>query len=155
MKPGESLKTWGFRKMLNAWPCYWGTGGKVTYVARDWSEARVSLDLTLRTRNYVGTIFGGSLYGAIDPMYMLMLIQALGPEYIVWDKAASIRFRKPGKGKLEARCVIPPGELDAIRESTARERSVDRVYKVEFKDAQGQVCAEIEKVIYVRRKDRA
>lgn len=155
MSKGESLETWSFRKMLNAWPCYWGTGGKVTYIACDWSEARIRLDLNLRTRNYVGTIFGGSLYGAIDPMYMLMLIKALGPEYIVWDKSAQIRFRRPGKGRLEARCLIPAGELDAIREAAAREKSIDRVYTVEFKDADGQVCASIEKTVYVRRKDRA
>lgn len=49
-----------------------------------------------RTRNYVGTIFGGSLYGALDPI-MIMLIKLLGPEYEVWDKAASIRFRRPGR----------------------------------------------------------
>ena len=35
---------------------------------------------------------------AVDPIYMLMLLKILGPEYIVWDKSANIRFRKPGKG---------------------------------------------------------
>lgn len=43
-------------------------------------EVRIRLPLSRRTRNYVGTIFGGSLYGALDPIYMIMLIKALGPE---------------------------------------------------------------------------
>ena len=58
--------------MINAWPCYWGTGGKVTFISSDWREAAVTLKLTLRTRNYAGTIFGGSIYGAVDPIYMLV-----------------------------------------------------------------------------------
>jgi acyl-coenzyme A thioesterase PaaI-like protein len=52
---------------------------RVTYIAADWREVRIQLPLNWRTRNYVGTIFGGSLYGAVDPIYMIMLIKALGP----------------------------------------------------------------------------
>ena len=137
--------------MINAWPCYWGTGGEVTFISRDWREAAVKLKLTLRTRNYVGTIFGGSIYGAVDPIYMLLLIKILGPDYIVWDKSASIRFKKPGKGVLEARFRIPDEEITEIRELASREKSVDRVYTVEFKDRDGLICASIEKTLYVRR----
>jgi acyl-coenzyme A thioesterase PaaI-like protein len=152
VKSGESAETWAFRKGFNLWPCYWGTGARVTYIARDWREMRVELPLNLRTRNYVGTIFGGSLYGAVDPIYMLMLMKILGREYIVWDKAASIRFRRPGKSLLEARFVLSEEEIAAIRELTAREKSVDRVYTVEFKDREGNVCATIEKTVYIKRK---
>ena len=87
------LSRWGF----NWFPAYRGTGGRVAYIAGDWSEVHVHVPLSWRTRNYVGPIFGGSMYGAIDPVYMLMLIKILGPEYVVWDKAATIRFRRPGR----------------------------------------------------------
>ena len=82
------------------------------------------LKLTARTRNYVGTIFGGSIYGAIDPIYMLMLIKILGPGYVVWDNAASIRFRKPGRSRLEAQFRISEDEVAAIHELAKREKSV-------------------------------
>jgi acyl-coenzyme A thioesterase PaaI-like protein len=149
---GESLESWSFRRALTLWPCYWGTGGKVAYLSGDWREARVQLKLGVRTRNYVGTIFGGSLYGAIDPIYMLMLMKILGSEYVVWDKAAHIRFRKPGKGRLEAHFLITEQELAAIRDAAAREESVDRTYLVEFKDGEGKVYASVEKTLYIRRK---
>lgn len=151
---GESLQSWSFRNGLNAWPCYWGMGGKVTYLSRDWREAVVRLKLSPRTRNYVGTIFGGSFYGSVDPIYMLMLLKILGPDYIVWDKSASIRFKKPGKGTLEARFLLTEEEIAAIREAAAREKSVDRIYVVEFKDREGNVYASIEKTLYIKRKDR-
>jgi hypothetical protein len=50
--------------------------------------------------NYVGTHFGGSLFAMTDRFYMLMLMANLGWNYIVWDKAVSIRYRKPRKGRF-------------------------------------------------------
>ena len=99
---GESFRTRAFRWAFNFWPCYRGTGARVTYIASDWREARIRLPLSLWTRNYVGTIFGGSLYASVDPFFMIMLINILGPDYVVWDKAASIRFKRPGRSTLVA-----------------------------------------------------
>ena len=146
------MQTRAFRHLLNLWPCYRGTGGRMTFLSSDWRRASVRLKLGLRTRNYVGTIFGGSLYGAVDPIYMLMLIKILGPAYVVWDKAASIRFRKPGRGTLEAQFHITEEEVAVIRDLSSRARSIDRLYAVEFKDRDGQVVAQIEKTIYIKRK---
>ena len=150
--PGESIQTFLFRHRLNLWPCYRGTGGHVTFIASDWRRVNVRLKLGIRTRNYVGTIFGGSLYGAIDPIYMLMLIKILGPDYVVWDKAATIRFKKPGSGVLEAKFLVTEEEIAAIRELSSQAKSIDRVYPVEFTDRDGQAIASIEKTIYIRRK---
>ncbi|HEY3270721.1 MAG TPA: DUF4442 domain-containing protein, partial [Geothrix sp.] len=75
----ESLRTRLFRWAFNVWPCFRGTGARVAFIASDWSEVRIRLPLSWRTRNYVGTIFGGSLYAGVDPFYMLMLIHRLGP----------------------------------------------------------------------------
>jgi len=149
----ESLQTRLWRWGFSFFPAYRGTGGRVTYIAADWREMRVKLPLNWRTRNYVGTIFGGSLYGAVDPFYMIMLIKLLGPEYVVWDKAASIRFRKPGRATLTARFVVTEEELAAIRAAAAAQPSLDRTYTVELIDLTGVVHATVEKTIYIRRKD--
>jgi acyl-coenzyme A thioesterase PaaI-like protein len=144
------MMRWAF----NFFPAFRGTGGRVTYIAADWSEVCVKLPLNWRTRNYVGTMYGGSMYGAVDPFYMVMLIKRLGPEYIVWDKAATVRFKKPGRGTLTTRFVVADEELRAIEQALANgEPSVDRVYQVDLKDADGVVCATVEKVVYIRRKD--
>ena len=123
------------------------------YIAPDWSEIRLDVPLSWRTRNYVGTIFGGSMYAGIDPIYMIMLIRRLGPEFVVWDKAATIQFKKPGRETLRARFVIGDEELSAIRTALESKRSVDRTYLVELTDSSGMVCATIEKVIYIRRHE--
>ena len=148
----ESIQTWAFRQMLNVWPCYWGTGGRVTFISRDWRQVNVRLTLGLRTRNYVGTMFGGSIYGSVDPIYMLMLIKILGPAYVVWDKAATVRFKKPGRGRLAARFEVTEEEIATIRDLSSQAKSIDRVFPVEFTDRDGQIVASIEKIIYIRRK---
>jgi acyl-coenzyme A thioesterase PaaI-like protein len=133
--------------------CYRGTGARLRYIAPDWSEIRLDVPLSRRTRNYVGTIFGGSMYASVDPIYMIMLIRRLGPEFVVWDKAATIQFKKPGRETLHARFVIEDEELAAIRKALESNRSVDRTYFVELADGSGTVCAAIEKVIYIRRRE--
>ena len=147
----ESFKSKTFRWGFNLFPAYRGTGGRVTYIADDWHEIRVKLPLNLRTRNYVGTIYGGSIYGAIDPIYMLMLIRILGDGYVVWDKAANVRFRKPGKGTLFADFLLTPNEISEIKDLAVNSRSIDRIYNVELKDRKGIVHAEIEKTLYISK----
>ena len=149
----ESLRTRLYRWAFNAWPCFRGTGARVTFIASDWSEVRVRLPLSWRTRNYVGTIFGGSLYAGVDPFYMLMLIHRLGPDYVVWDKAASIRFRKPGRSTLYASFQVNEAEVAEIRRLLQDQPKVDRTYPVELRDAEGVVHAEVQKVIHISRRD--
>ncbi|HEX5727050.1 MAG TPA: DUF4442 domain-containing protein [Longimicrobiaceae bacterium] len=150
----ESLRSRLLRLGFNLFPAYRGTGGRITYLAGDWREIRVRIPLSLRTRNYVGTIFGGSMYGAVDPLYMVMLIRVLGPGYVVWDKSAGIRFRRPGRTTLYARCVLEQAELDAIHAALEAAPAVDRTYRIQLTDAEGAVHAEVEKVVHIRRKER-
>jgi len=145
----NKLRCWSFY----VFGCYRGTGGRLKYIAEDWSEVRLEIPLSWRTRNYVGTIFGGSLYSAVDPIYMLMLIRRLGPEFVVWDKAASIQFKKPGRETLRARFTVGDDELAAIRSALESQRSVDRTYVIELMDTSGTICATVEKIIYIRRSE--
>ena len=142
------LTRWGF----NFFPAYRGTGARITYIASDWREVRIKLPLTWRTRNIVGTIFGGSMYSAIDPLYMVMLIKILGPEYVVWDKAAAIRFKRPGKSTLYARFLLTEEEVAAIKAAAGTAQSIERSYLVELVDADGTLHASVDKTIYIRKK---
>lgn len=148
----ESFKTRWQRRGFNFFPAYRGTGGRLIYLADDYHEIHVKIPLTWRTRNYVGTTFGGSMYGAVDPVYMIMLIKILGEDYIVWDKAATIRFKKPGRGTLYAKFRIEPEEIEAIKDELTRSNSTERIYRVSLVDKDGKVHAEVEKTLYVSQK---
>ncbi len=143
------LARWGF----NWFPAFRRTGGRLTYIAGDWHEVRVKLPLTWATRNYVGTMFGGSLYAATDGLHMVMLMKLLGPGYVVWDKGASIRYKKPCRTTVYATFAIPERETDAIRERLATEPKLDRLYQVDWADAEGTVYATVESTIHIRRKE--
>ena len=152
-EPRESWASWRYRWLINLWPCYLGTGARITFLASDWRSLRVEIPLGWRTKNAYGTHFGGSLYGAVDPLFVLMFRRILGPGIIVWDKAAAIRFRRPGRSTLRAELQVEEGELDAIRAALAAGSKVDRAYTVELRDAQGEVHAVVEKVVHFRRRD--
>lgn len=147
----DDLRARLLRWRLNLFPAYWCTGARVTHLSPDFRDVRIRLPLNVRTRNYVGTIFGGSMYAAVDPIYMVMLIRNLGSDYEVWDKAARIRFRRPARDALHARFTLDEAELEAIRGAVAEEGRVDRTYHVELAAADGTVHAEVEKVVHVRR----
>src|SRR5687767_14633761 len=126
----SKLDRWKF----NLFPAYRGSGARVVYLADDYREMRVKIPLSWRTRNYVGTIYGGSMYAGIDPIYMLMLIKTLGKNYVVWDKAAKIRFKRPGREALYADFLLSAEELDEIKTLLETHKSIDRIYNVELKD---------------------
>jgi acyl-coenzyme A thioesterase PaaI-like protein len=137
---------------IRYYPPLLGAGINVKRISADYREIDVEMKLRFWNANYVGTHYGGSLYSMADPFYMLMLIQNLGRDYIVWDKAASIRFRKPGRGTVVAQFRISTEQLDEIRRILETEEKTEPVFTVEIKDESGTVIAEVQKTLYVRRK---
>jgi hypothetical protein len=140
------------RTFMNIWPPFVGAGIRVKRLRPDWKEIDVEMNLHRWNSNYVGTHYGGSLYSMTDPFYMLMLIENLGRDYIVWDKSASIRFRKPGKGLVSASFRLTDDEIDEIRDALKTSEKIERLFVVEVKDESGAVIAEVQKLLHVRRK---
>lgn len=139
---------WGY----NRHPAFRGTGGKVVHVGPDLRHIRIALALSRRTRNLVGSIYGGSLFGITDGPYPLMLMAVLGDGYVVWDKSAKIRFRKPGLHTLWADFVLGEAELAEIRRELAQQPELDHTFWVELKDAQGTVHTVVERTVYIAEK---
>lgn len=139
-------------KMINFYGPFMGAGVKLEKMTKDFRHAKVSMKLTFYNKNYMGTQFGGSLYAMVDPWYMLMLIKNLGKDYIVWDKAATINFRKPGKGTVHAEFNVTEEHLNEIREALKDQNKMDYHFKVEIKDDAGKLIADVDKVIYIRKK---
>lgn len=143
------------RRWINFWPPFLGAGIRITRISPDVKSIDVEMKLRWWNANYVGTHFGGSLFAMTDAFYMLMLMANLGSDYIVWDKAASIRYRKPGQGTVRAEFRLADAQLDEIREKLKTLAKYEPVFTIEAKDKQGTVIAEVEKLIYVRKKDAA
>jgi len=141
-----------YRLILNLWPCMRASGGRVTHLSGDFTLATVRLPLNWRTRNAVGTIFGGSMFSAADPMFMLMLREILGKDYVVWDKGATARFKRPARVTLLADFNITPEMLAGLRGLLDGRNEAVFTWTVAYKDRQGTVYAEFDRVMYVATK---
>lgn len=140
------------RTYMNLWPPFLGAGIRVKRLQPDFKEIDIEMKLRRWNANWVGTHYGGSLYSMTDPFFMVMLIENLGRDYIVWDKSAAIRFRKPGKGTVSVRFRLSDEQLQEIRDALRNETKIDRNFTVEVKDESGVVIAEVQKVVQIRRK---
>jgi acyl-coenzyme A thioesterase PaaI-like protein len=129
-----------------------GAGIKVVRMDKNLREADVEMRLTRWNKNYVGVHFGGSLFSMTDPFYMLMLVANLGGEYVVWDKSASIRYKRPGVGRVRAEFRLSEERLAEIRAAVEVEGRYDARFVVEIKDDKGGVVAEVERVVYCATK---
>lgn len=138
--------------LLSMYPPWLGAGIRVTHLSDDFTEAEVAMTLRWWNRNYVGTHFGGSLYSMIDPVYMLLLLENL-PGIIVWDKASSFRFVRPGTGTVRARFQLPADLLGDIRARfEAGETHFDLTLPVQVIDESGRTVLTADKVVHLRTR---
>ena len=142
------------RLRLNLYAPFLGAGIRVKRLAPGWKEVDVEMKLRWWNANYVGTHYGGSLYSMTDPFFMVMLIENLGRDYIVWDKSAAIRFKRPGRGTVTASFRLSDQQIDEIKQALNSEKKIERIFTVEVKDESGTVIAEVEKLLHIRRKDQ-
>jgi len=137
-------------RLINFYPPLLGAGIRSRTINK--LTIRVEMKLTAFNRNIVGAHFGGSLYAMCDPWFVLILMRALGTDYIVWDKAASIQFLQPGRGTVTATFHIPQERIAEIRLEADGGQKIEPTFAVDVLDAQGQAIAHVEKLLYVRKK---
>jgi len=142
------------RRMLNIWPPFLFSGITILEISKDFRHAKVRLKKKVLTSNYVGTLFGGSLFAMTDPFYMVMILKNLGKDYIVWDKRSEIEYVSPGKSTVFAEFHLWDAELDEIKVEVAASGKYLKWFEVEIKTADGTVVAIVKKQIYVRKKSQ-
>jgi len=136
----------------NLWPPFMGAGITIHFVSKDMLFARTRLKSRFWTRNLVGTQFGGSIYAMTDPIYMAMLVNKLGPDYVVWDKSSTVRFRKPGRTDLWAEFQLSLSDIEDIKNELKTSEKVDWERDVLVKNSNGETVAEVHKVIHVSNR---
>ncbi|HUH75128.1 MAG TPA: DUF4442 domain-containing protein [Chitinophagales bacterium] len=137
-------------KLINLYSPFLGANIRVADCNENLSFFKVQLTLNRLNKNVMGTHFGGSLYAMCDPFYMWILMENLGKDFVVWDKAATIRFKKPGTGTVTAEFEISQEEIENIRKEVIEKGKNDYYYSTTVKNEKGQVVAEVDKTVYVR-----
>ena len=148
-------RTTRLRLLMNLWPPFLFAGIRVLAISPDLRHVAVRLKRHWFNRNYVGTHFGGSLFAMTDAFWMIMVLENLGRDYIVWDKAAEIDFVKAVREPVYARFDLEPALLDTLKEAVARDGKTLHWFPVDVTTADGTVVARVRKQVYIRRKQRA
>ncbi|MEP0985816.1 DUF4442 domain-containing protein [Ekhidna sp.] len=141
-----------FKVFFNISPMYRRSTGKIISVTKDLSRIEIKIPLSYKNKNYVGTIFGGSLFSATDPIYMVQLIQLLGRDYVVWDKSSSVKFKRPANSDAFAVFEFTEEEITQLKTDIKEEKELALVKMVYLKSKEGKIFCEIEKTIYVADK---
>ena len=132
---------------------YRRTSAKVTYISEDFSKIQIKLPYSYKNANYVNTIFGGSMFSAVDPFPMTQLMNLIGDDYVIWDKAAEIFFRRPAKEDLYAEFTYSIEELDEIKQKAKANNEFEIVKTTQLtnKDKSIVFC-EVRKKVYIANK---
>lgn len=139
------------KKVMNFYPPLVGAGIRATTLSKDFRYAKIVMPLKWYNRNYVGSHFGGSLYSMTDPWYMLMLLNILGDDFVVWDKGASIQYVSPGRQCVMAEFQV---EDDLVNSLLVMDPEEKRIFDlpVSVTDKAGNLVAQVTKTLYVKRK---
>lgn len=149
----ENFKSKIKRIGFNFFPAYRRTGGRIVFISDDYKEVHVRLGLNWTTKNYVGTVFGGSIFGASDPIYMVQLYHILGNEdYIIWDVEGYVKFLKPIKKNVFAKFVITDDLVNEIKIKTRAEKKHTIKLITSFEDENQVIYAQIERTIFISYK---
>ncbi|MBA4696320.1 MAG: YiiD C-terminal domain-containing protein [Legionella sp.] len=141
-------------KLMRFWPPFFGAGIKVVSFDRSLTTLRVEMRMRWWNKNYMGTQFGGSLYSMTDPFYVLMVINALGKDYIVWDKAAYIRYKKPARETVFANFQVEQNQIDQIKKALAMQEKIEPEFIISITNAAGDTLAEVRKILHISKKIR-
>jgi hypothetical protein len=118
-------------------------------MSEDMFKVIVEIPLSYKNRNYVGTIFGGSLFSATDPVYMMQLIHILGNEYVIWDKSATIHYRKPATEKAIALFEFKKEEIEQIIQNVKRQKEIAWKKELVITNTKGDIFCLLERELYI------
>jgi acyl-coenzyme A thioesterase PaaI-like protein len=141
------LKRW-----LNRWSPFQGSGIRVRRISPDFREVDIEMAHCRWNTNRNETHFGGSLFAMTDGMYMMILMENLGPDYVVWDQSASIRFRRPARSAVRAEFRLSEEQIDAVRRAADTQTKVEPTWTIDITDCSGEVVAVVERTMSVKRR---
>ena len=148
----ESFRSKLYKLRFNLFPAYRRTGVRIVYISHDLHEVKIKLPLKWNNKSHIGSIWGGSLYGSIDPVYSIMLSVILGKKYVAVDKKATIEFLRPGTTTLYSIFRLTADDVKKIREECDTAGKAERTYHVTLEDEDGHVYFKAEKLVHIRHR---
>jgi hypothetical protein len=142
-----------FKHGFNLSPMYRRSTARIISISKDLFRVTIKLPISYKNKNYVSSIFGGSMFSAVDPIPMVQLINILGDDFVVWDKSAQIFFKRPARESLYADFEYTQKEIDAIKYDVIQNKEIEVVKRTKLTNKnRDKIFCEVHKTIYIADK---
>lgn len=142
-----------FKVGFNLSPMYRRSTARIISVTDDLHTVKIRIPLSYKNRNYVGSIFGGSLFASVDPIPMIQLMHILKDNYIVWDKSAHIQFKRPAREAMYASFEFTAAEIENIIQKVKENKEIEHPKVTFITNKNGDtIFCEVTKTIYIADK---
>lgn len=141
--------------MLEYYPPLFFMGLRIDFIAPDYQSLRASLPLRWYARNFHGTMFGGHLCAASDPLPALMcarIFQMAGKSVEVWTRANAVEFIKPARGRVEMRIEVSDKDIATMSDELDRSGKTFHEFQFNFYDRGGAIIAAVKNTVYLKRR---
>ncbi len=126
----------------------------VVDISDDFHSIQVKIHKSFLNLNANKTIFGGTIFSAIDPIHSVLLdciFKKKGiNKTVAWLKSANIQYLKPGTTDLQFKVSLQAYQVNEALNDIEHHGKVVKTFMTEIFDVTGLKCAECHNEIYIR-----
>jgi acyl-coenzyme A thioesterase PaaI-like protein len=126
----------------------------VKKIHTDFQGVDVKIIKSIFNKNSNNTIFGGTIFSAVDPFYAILIDQRLQShgfkKTVAWLKSASIEYKKPGLTNLKFSIKITDEDFNECMDTLNSRGRIIKTFSVEIVNDQNEICAIAKNEIYIR-----
>lgn len=126
----------------------------VKKVYHNFMGAEVKIYKSFLNINSNKTVFGGTIFSALDPMHSILLDQLFKQKglkkTVAWLKSAKIDYLKPGTTDLTYCIQLNEDEINKAFKTIKENGKVIKTFTTEVFDKKGVKCAVCQNEIYIR-----
>ncbi len=153
MKLSERASTW----VMRLYPPLFFQRIWVKKFHKGFTGVDVVIHYSFFNRNSNGSIFGGTIFAATDPLYAFLFGQLFarkGYKTIVWLKSARIQYIKPAKSNLYIHIKLSEAEIEELAQELNEVGKIVKNFSIELRDKRGEICAIANNEVYLRDLNR-
>ncbi|MFD1768959.1 DUF4442 domain-containing protein [Sphingobacterium suaedae] len=140
--------------ILRVYPPFFFQRIWIRKVHANFQQVDITIHKSVFNINANRTIFGGTIFSAVDPIHTLLLDQILRrsgvQKTVTWLKSASIDYRKPAAHHLYFSIILAPQEITEVLQQIQRYGKVVKTFEINILDKNGLLCARSNNEIYIR-----
>lgn len=120
----------------------------------DFLGVRVKVVKNIFNRNYNGSIFGGTIFSAVDPFPVILFHQVLkrkGYRVKLWTKHASIDYVKPGISNLYFSVALTEADVHEALLALEEIGKFTKTFQIKINNKNGVLIAVVNIGIYIKK----